>query len=151
MSISFNKIYRSLLGTKPAIHYFPRELDIALLAKRVENAMTDVLQDVRYGLRILWKKPAFTVVAVLTLALGVGANTAIFSIVNAVLLRSLQYREPERLVRVLFNNPGVGLRDVPFSVPELDDLRARAGIFEEVSAVCGVSANLTGGQQPGAS
>ena len=110
--------------------------------------MTDVLQDVRYGLRILWKKPAFTVVAVLTLALGVGANTAIFSIVNAVLLRSLPYHEPERLVRVLFNNPGVGLRDVPFSVPELDDLRTRAGIFEQVSAVWGVSANLTGGKQP---
>ncbi|HET6180147.1 MAG TPA: hypothetical protein VFE61_24715 [Candidatus Sulfotelmatobacter sp.] len=110
--------------------------------------MTDVLQDVRYGLRILGKKPVLTVVAVLTLALGVGANTAIFSIVNAVLLRSLPYREPERLVRVLFNNPGVGLRDVPFSVPELDDLRTRAGIFEQVSAVWGVSANLTGGKQP---
>ena len=67
---------------------------------------------------MLIKKPAFTIVAVLTLALGVGANTAIFSIVNAVLLRSLPYPDPDRLVRVFFNEPGVGLRDVPFSNPK---------------------------------
>ena len=107
-----------------------------------------LLQDVRYGLRMLRKKPTFTVVAVLTLALGVGANTAIFSIVNAVLLRSLPYRNPDRLVRITFNNPGVGLRDVPFSIPELDDLRTRAGVFDDVSVVFGASANLTGAKQP---
>jgi hypothetical protein len=91
------------------------------------------LQDVRYGLRLLIKKPTFTIVAVLTLALGVGANTAIFSIVNAVLLRSLPYRDPDRLVRICFNEPGVGLRDIRFSKPELDDLQTRAGIFEDVT------------------
>src|SRR6195256_5386273 len=87
--------------------------------------METLLQDVHYGLRMLVKKPAFTIVAVLTLALGVGANTAIFSIVNAVLLRSLPYRDPDRLVRIFFNEPGVGLRDVTFSKPELDDLQTR--------------------------
>jgi predicted permease len=105
-------------------------------------------QDVRYGFRMLLRKPTFTVVAILTLALGVGANTAIFSIVNAVLLRSLPFRDPDRLVRIFFNNPGIGLRDVPFSVPELDDLRNRAGVFEDVSTIGGGSVNLTGANQP---
>ncbi|HET7206182.1 MAG TPA: ABC transporter permease [Terriglobales bacterium] len=110
--------------------------------------MGTLLQDVRYGLRMLVKKPTFTIVAVLTLALGVGANTAIFSIVNAVLLRSLPYPDPDRLVRVFFNQPGVGLRDVSFSKPELDDLQTRAGVFEDVSPIYEGSENLTGGKQP---
>ncbi|MGA8274324.1 MAG: ABC transporter permease, partial [Candidatus Sulfotelmatobacter sp.] len=107
-----------------------------------------VWQDLRYGLRMLVKKPTFTIVAVLTLALGVGANTAIFSIVNAVLLRSLPYRDPDRLVRIFFNEPGVGLRDVRFSKPELDDLQTRAGVFEDVSPIFEGSENLTGAKQP---
>jgi hypothetical protein len=74
--------------------------------------------DMRHGLRLLRKNPGFTAVAILTLALGVGANTAIFSIVNAVLLHSLPYRDPDRLVRIFFNEPGVGLRDVEFPSPK---------------------------------
>ena len=110
--------------------------------------MGTLLQDVRYGLRMLVKKPTFTIVAVLTLALGVGANTAIFSIVNAVLLRSLPYRDPDRLVRIYFNEPGVGLRDVRFSKPELDDLQTRADVFEDVTPIFEGSENLTGAKQP---
>jgi predicted permease len=110
--------------------------------------MENLLQDLRYGWRMLVKKPAFTFVAVLTLALGVGANTAIFSIVNAVLLRSLPYRDPGRLVRIFFNEPGVGLRDVRFSKPELDDLQTRAGVFEDVTPIFEGSENLTGAGQP---
>jgi putative ABC transport system permease protein len=110
--------------------------------------MGALLQDVRYGLRMLVRKPGFTIVAVLTLALGVGANTAIFSIVNAVLLRSLPYRDPDRLVRIFFNEPGVGLRDVSFSKPEMDDLQTRAGVFEDVSPIYEGSENLTGTKQP---
>jgi predicted permease len=106
------------------------------------------LQDVRYGLRMLRAKPAFMWVAVLTLALGVGANTAIFSIVNAVLLRSLPFHDPGQLVRIRFNNPGVGVRNVPFSIPELNDLQTRSGVFEEVTPVVSGSVNLTGAKQP---
>src|SRR6202167_5935314 len=110
--------------------------------------MGTLLQDVRYGLRMLVKKPTFTIVAVLTLALGVGANTAIFSIVNAVLLRSLPYPDPDRLLRVFFNEPGLGLRDVSFSKPELDDLLTRAGVFEDVTPIFEGTENLTGAKQP---
>jgi predicted permease len=105
-------------------------------------------QDLRFGLRMLRKKPTFTIVAVLTLALGVGANTAIFSIVNAVLLRSLPFSHPDRLVKIVANNRGVGARDIGFSVPELDDLRTRAGVFDQVTATQGGPTNLTGGERP---
>src|SRR5437764_14492808 len=110
--------------------------------------MGTLLQDVRYGLRMLVKKPTFTIVAVLTLALGVGANTAIFSIVNAVLLRSLPYPDPDRLVRVFFNEPGAGLRDVRFSKLELDDLQTRSGVFQDVSSIFEGSEDVTGSGQP---
>jgi putative ABC transport system permease protein len=78
----------------------------------------------------------------------VGANTAIFSIVNAVLLRSLPYPDPDRLVRVFFNEPGVGLRDVRFSKPELDDLQTRSGVFEDVTPIFEGSEDVTGAGQP---
>ena len=107
-----------------------------------------LFQDVRYGLRMLRQKPTFTLVAVLTLALGIGANTAIFSLVNAVLLRSLPFPEPERLVRIFFNNPGTGLHGVLYSVPELNDLRNRAGVFESVTGTERGSIDLTSGSEP---
>jgi putative ABC transport system permease protein len=110
--------------------------------------MGTLLQDVRYGLRMLVKKPTFTIVAVLTLALGVGASTAIFSVVDAVLLRSLPFPDPDRLVRIYFNNPGVGLRGVRFSVPEFHDLRTQTDVFEDVSVIVSGPTNLTGAKQP---
>src|SRR5207244_2247812 len=112
------------------------------------NLMTTLFQDVRYGLRLLWKSPGFTIVAVLSLALGVGANTAIFSIVNAVLLRSLPFSHPDRLVKIVANNRGVGAQELGFSVPELDDLRTRADVFDQVSALQGGPTNLTGAEHP---
>jgi predicted permease len=110
--------------------------------------MGTLLQDVRYGLRMLVKKPTLAIVAILTLALGVGANTAIFSIVNAVLLRSLPFPAPDRLVRIYFNNPGVGLQGVRFSVPEFDDLKTQTDVFEDVSVIVFGPTNLTGVKQP---
>src|SRR3954464_55460 len=122
----------------------------SVIASSTERSvfMGSLLQDIRYGLRMLVKKPTFTIVAVLTLALGVGANTAIFSIVNAVLLRPLPFPDADRLVRIFFNEPGVGLRDVRFSKPELDDLQTRASVFEDVSPIFEGSEDLTGAGQP---
>ena len=110
--------------------------------------VSELGQDIRYGFRMLVKKPALAIVAVLTLALGVGANTAIFSIVDAVLLRSLPYRNPDRLVRVFFNEPGAGLRDVRFSEPELEDLQTRSGVFEDVTPIYEGSEDVIGDGQP---
>ena len=113
-----------------------------------EVLMTTLFQDMRYGLRLLLKSPGFTIVAVLSLALGVGANTAIFSIVNAVLLRSLPFSHPDRLVKIVANNQGVGAQDIGFSVPELDDLRTRAGVFDQVTVTWPTDTNLTGAERP---
>ena len=113
-----------------------------------ESLLETYWQDVRYALRQLRRSPAFTAVAVLTLALGIGANTAIFSIVNAVLLRPLPYPDSDRLVRIFFNEPGVGLRDVRFSKPELDDLQTRSGVFEDVSPIFEGSEDVSGAGQP---
>ncbi|HKE27883.1 MAG TPA: ABC transporter permease [Bryobacteraceae bacterium] len=107
-----------------------------------------LIQDLRYAVRTLCQKPVFAGFAILTLALGIGANTAIFSVVNAVLLRSLPFPEPARLVRIRFSNPGLGLHGVLYSVPELQDLRSRAGVFESVTGICRGSVNMTGGVQP---
>ena len=81
--------------------------------------MSGVVQDVRYGLRVLRKHPTFTAVAVLTLALGIGVNAAMFSVVNAVLLRPLPFHDPERLVSVHEGVPNLGFSRIAFSVPDL--------------------------------
>jgi len=110
--------------------------------------METFIQDIRYGLRLLGKSPRFTAVVILTLALGIGANTVIFSVINSVLLRSLPFRDPARLVKVTFDDPGLGLVGLPFSVPEMEDLKTRPGVFEDISAVGSGSVNLTGAKQP---
>jgi MacB-like periplasmic core domain len=110
--------------------------------------MGTLLQDVRFCLRTLRKTPGFTAVVILTLALGIGANTAIFSIVDSVLLRPLPFPEPGKLVKIVDNAPGAGLRDFGTSEPELRDLQGRRDIFDEVSAAWPVSADVTGGSQP---
>jgi len=108
--------------------------------------MGTLWQDVRYGMRTLLKRPAFTVVAVVALALGIGANTAIFSIVYAVLLRPLPFKEPDRLVIVFDKQPS--LDTAPASFPEFDDWRRASQAFEEMTALFHSNFNLTGTREP---
>src|SRR5262245_26669344 len=110
--------------------------------------MGSILHDLRGGVRGLLKSPAHTLVAVLTIALGIGVNTTMFSIVQAVLLRPLPFRSPDALVTLNADMPGMSLTNVGFSVPEMDDLSARADLFAQVSPVWVFDANLTGGQRP---
>ncbi|HLL77414.1 MAG TPA: ABC transporter permease [Pyrinomonadaceae bacterium] len=109
--------------------------------------METVIQDVRYGVRVLAKNPGFTAVAVLTLALGIGANSAIFSVVNAVLLRPLAYKDPERLVLINHNYRKLDLR-ATVSAPGYTYYREHAQSFSAVAAVTGWNVNLTGDGEP---
>src|SRR6266849_8611900 len=104
-------------------------------------------QDARYALRMLRKAPGFTAMAVLTIALGIGATTAIFSVVDATLLHPLPYAQSEQLVSIRDDFTGVGAQDVGMSEPEWQDLQ-RSGIFEYVSPTWFDENNLTGSSQP---
>jgi predicted permease len=107
----------------------------------------NLLQDVRFALRMFAKSPGFSAIAILTMALGIGATTAIFSLVNAELLHPLPYPHPEELVRIEDDLPGAGATDAGISIPEWKDLQ-RSGIFQYVVLQIFGSANLTGVSQP---
>jgi hypothetical protein len=106
-----------------------------------------LFQDLRYAVRAAWRDRTFSSIAVLTLALGIGANTALFTIVNAVLLEPLPFHDPQQLVRVTADFEGQKTRDVGLSIPELFDLR-RSGLFTGIAGVWPVSANLTETDEP---
>jgi putative ABC transport system permease protein len=110
--------------------------------------MQTLWQDLRYGARMLMKKPGFTLVAVITLALGVGANTAIFTVINAALLRPLPYEDAERLVVVAttMRRETVEVRSV--SYPDFVDWRDQNTVFERIAAQASPSFTLTGGAEP---
>jgi putative ABC transport system permease protein len=110
--------------------------------------MDALLRDLRFALRGLARSPAFTAIAVLTLALGIGANTAIFSVVNAVLLRPLAYGEPEQLVALTSSFSARGTANVPVSAPELNDYRREVNALEDAAGAWPININLTGYGQP---
>jgi putative ABC transport system permease protein len=116
------------------------------------NSIETLIQDLRYGARTLMKSPGLAFVVVLMLALGIGANTAIFSVVNGVLLRPLPYYEPERLMMVWADRPilqaQLGLEDFPVAVADFVDWRNQNQVFEQMAAMQPPRINLTGGGEP---
>src|SRR4051812_29893746 len=101
--------------------------------------MDNLLQDVRYGMRTLIRQPGFAATAILTLALGIGATTAIFSVVNAVVLRPLPFEQPDRVMVVTNTNTRTGARNTTISGPDFFDWRAAQRSFEVLSYFTGSS------------
>ena len=110
--------------------------------------MNNLWQDVRYATRILFKSPALTTIALLTLALGIGVNSAIFSVVNAIVLRPLPYPESERLMVIWGNLHKKGLEEIEASALELRDFQQQSQSFDQIAAYTTQGLNLTGIDQP---
>jgi len=107
-----------------------------------------ILRDVRFAVRTLTRSRGFTTVAVLTLGLGIGASTAVFSVVNAVLLRPLEYPQPDHLVRITSELRAYGATDTGVAPAELVDYQSRTDLFTAVAGVLPISANVTSGDAP---
>ncbi|HXU35377.1 MAG TPA: ABC transporter permease [Blastocatellia bacterium] len=110
--------------------------------------MESLLADIRYGSRMLIKRPGFTAVAIVTLALGIGANVAIFSVVNAVLLNPLPYANPSELTVIWLQHPTTNQFQQPASFPDFSDWQAQSRSFERLVATRTVAVNLTDGDEP---
>src|ERR671910_2792295 len=95
--------------------------------------MENLIKDIRYGVRSFLKRPGFLVIAVSTLALGIGATTAMFTVVNSVLLRPLQFPEPERIVLFEGINPSKGIMQSNMSVPDIIDWQKQSQSFEQIA------------------
>ena len=133
-------------GNVASVRRSCQEIDQLTDQERRRADMWDaLLQDLRYAARTLLRSPGFTLVAVLTLALGIGANTAIMSVVNGVLLRPLPYPSPDRLVRVYTAFRGSGTPRYAMSQPEFMDYKGLAHVFENAAAYTGATLTLTGG------
>ncbi|MGB2714711.1 MAG: ABC transporter permease [Vicinamibacterales bacterium] len=107
-----------------------------------------MLQDLRYAARALQRAPAFSTAAVLSLAIGISANTAIFSVVSALLLRPLPYRDADRLAILWNRSPGIGVAEDWFSTAQYFDIKTGHGGFEEIAIAIGANWNLTGDGEP---
>jgi hypothetical protein len=107
-----------------------------------------MLKDIRLSLRQLIKQPAFTAIAVLTIALAIGATTAVLSLVNGLLVRPLPYREPQQLILLLQHFKSQNLERIPVSPPEFKDYETRARSFEKLGAFGYTDFNLAGEDRP---
>ena len=105
--------------------------------------MMDSIRDLKYALRRLARTPGFTLAALITLGLGIGANTAIFSVINSVLLRPLPFYEPERLIGVWQTAPGVKITNLSASFGDYVTYREHSTTFEDVALANGMSASVT--------
>ena len=110
--------------------------------------METLLQDLRYAMRMLLKKPSFTIIVVLALGIGIGANTAIFSVVNAILLRPLPYKNFDRISMIWMSNPKLGVMEDWHSYPNYVDYKEQNQVFEDMAAFNTRSFNLTGAGDP---
>jgi len=141
-------------GTEEARYAAQRQFGNTLLLREISREtwgwrwMETLIQDVKYGFRILRKNPGFTTVAVVALALGIGANTAIFSLMNGVLLPPLPFPDPERLVLVWEETSIFGLRDSPASMGNFMEWRARNRVFQDMGTLDNSSYQLTGDGTP---
>src|SRR6266487_2271994 len=106
------------------------------------------MNDLRFAIRQLIKNPGFTIIAMLVLALAIGANTAVLSLVNALLIRPLPYREPQQLVLLLQHFKAQNLERIPVSPPEFIDYETRARSFEKLGAFGYTNFNLAEGERP---
>jgi putative ABC transport system permease protein len=122
--------------------------DFSKISNQQSEIRNPFMTDLRYALRQLAKSPGFTVVAVLTLALAIGANTAVLSLVNALLIRPLPYKAPESLVLLWERFPTQGLERIPVSAPEYLDYEKQATSFEKIGAFNYAAYNLTTGDVP---
>src|SRR5687768_13458381 len=110
--------------------------------------MQTLIQDIRFGLRMLLKSPSVSIVATIALALGIGANTAIFSVLNAVLLRPLPFPNPDSLVQLFETDRKKGFQRGAHSYPNFFDLRAQSTVFERVASYYSSNFILTGAGEP---
>ncbi|HEX5964567.1 MAG TPA: ABC transporter permease, partial [Pyrinomonadaceae bacterium] len=110
--------------------------------------MQNLLQDIRFGLRMLVKSPSVSIVAMIALALGIGANTAIFSVVNAVLLRPLPFPDSESLVQLFETDQRRGYNRGSHSYPNFFDLRAQSTVFERIASYYSSDYIMTGSGEP---
>src|ERR1043166_8116715 len=110
--------------------------------------METIIKDIRYAIRGLLQRPGFTAIAVITLALGIGANTAIFSVVNAVLLRPLPFKDPDRLMMLWERRANSGHANLPLSGHEYAAFKERSNAFEDITLIQPNAYALTGRGDP---